>query len=171
LPAGCEKESAEAEKNGMDRTLDIVNRWVFKSFDETYAKAFPRFGSMSVGMNTKNMDSTGSVGGCNVDHEVILWGASRLWQQLPDRKIQIVLSDGQPSGYGHDYGGLLDRMLCLTNSKIVRSGIEQYCFSIQSDCCRHYYKHWKIINNIEDLNSEALKFLASAANLKGTARY
>lgn len=165
-PSECSNEAAEAERNGMDRCHDLINRWIFKEFNETYRACFNRLGALSVDMNTRGGENRGgTVGGCNVDHEVILWGASRLWQQRSERKIQIVLSDGQPSGFGGDYGGLLDRMLVLTNAKIAKSGIEQYCFSIQSECCRHYYRNWHIVNDISDLNSQALKFLASAAGI------
>ena len=160
-------ESELAERSGYDRTGDIINRWIFKEFRENFNNVKDRLGSCGHSMDESTTKTNcGAIGGCNIDHEVILWGANRLWMENVDRKIQIVISDGLPSGYMHSYGGFLPRMLSETNKKIESHGIEQFCFGIQCEEVRHYYSKYKIINSLDELNHEALKFLENSLKFK-----
>jgi len=160
-------EERKADNEGYNRTGDIINRWIFKEFNENFNTVKERLGSCGHSMDeSSHKKNCGAIGGCNIDHEVILWGASRLWSENVDRKIQIVLSDGLPSGYQHTYGGLLPRMLKETNEKIERNGIEQFCFGINCEEVKHYYSKYKIINNLEEMNMEALNFLADSLKRK-----
>jgi cobalamin biosynthesis protein CobT len=131
------------------RYHEFINYWIFKSFDDYYMAGDTRFRLGSI---------TGS--GCNVDHEVVYWAAGRLWRRNTKRKLQIVLSDGQPSGYGGNYNGLLDRELVRVNQEIVAAGIEQFAFGLQSTCVKKYYRDFLVLNNLEDLNMEALRMFA-----------
>jgi hypothetical protein len=171
-----ETSKKEASESGCNRTGDIINRWVFKTFDENFLLVRDRLGACSYemtnnghgwGYNEQHTNEKGCVGGCNIDHEVILWGAARLYRQRTDRRIQIVLSDGLPSGYSYDYGGLLPEMLKQVNRKIERSGIEQYAFGCDSNAVSQFYSHYKVISNLEQMNAEALKFLASSFKYNG----
>lgn len=160
LPYG---ERDEAARSGYTRCGDIINRWIFKEFNENFNNTKDRLGACAHHMDeTSDKKNCGAVGGCNIDHEVILWGAYRLWRQPVDRKIQIVISDGLPSGFSHSYGGYLPRMLKLTNEKIENNGIEQFCFGIMCEEVQHYYSKYKVIFNLDEMNTEALKFLESS---------
>lgn len=153
----------DLEKEGYTRNGDIINRWIFKTFSENFYSVRDRLGACARDMDTSDKKSNcGAIGGCNIDHEVILWGAARLWNQHVDRRIQIILSDGLPSGFLHTYGGLLPRLLKESNQKIERHGIEQFCFGIMNSEVKHYYSKYKIINNLNDMNVEALRFLATS---------
>lgn len=136
------------EDNGF-RHREYINYWIFKSFDDNYMAGDTRYRLGSI---------TGR--GCNVDHEVIYWAAGRLWRRNTKRKLQIVLSDGQPSGFGGNYNGLLDSELIRVNQEIVASGIEQFAFGLQSTCVKEYYQDYLVLNNIDDLNIEALQMFA-----------
>jgi hypothetical protein len=57
-------------------------------------------------------------------------------------------------------------MLSETNKKIESHGIEQFCFGIQCEEVRHYYSKYKIINSLDELNHEALKFLENSLKFK-----
>lgn len=146
---GYESYGYRERTNGF-RHAEFINYWVFKSFNDSYTAGDTRYRLGSI---------TGS--GCNVDHEVIYWAAGRLWKRNTKRKLQIVLSDGQPSGFGGNYGGLLDSELIRVNKEIVAAGIEQFAFGLQSECVKKYYRDFMVLNNMEDLNMEALKMFAN----------
>ena len=154
-----------AKKSGFTRHSDIVNRWVFKAFNEDFHAVKYRMGSCSLHMpyyEDNPLDpNLGVVGGCNVDHEVILWGAARLAKRQEKRRIQIVLADGLPSGCnGGNYGGLLDTELLKANQRIIAAGMEQLAFGMCCEGVKNFYKKCIVLQNLNDLNSEALKLLA-----------
>jgi cobalamin biosynthesis protein CobT len=170
----------KGEKNGFSR-FDIVNHWVFKEFNEGWSTVHSRLGACCNGMRTsfgfkdgwidtdaiplnqkvvKDLD--GCVGGANCDHETILLGAHRLFAQPQERKIQVVISDGIPNGHYGDYGGQLQHMLVAINNRIIAAGIEQVAFGIQCDGVKKFYSKCVVINNLDELGPEALKYLSSS---------
>jgi cobaltochelatase CobT len=112
-------------------------------------------GSMAV-----HLENGGSVGGCNVDHEVIWRGASRLLKRGKKRKIQFVLSDGHPSGCGGTYGGFLEEELIKVNEKIKSLGIEQVAIGIQDDNVEKFYPKTLVLHELDKLDQEALTLIA-----------
>lgn len=85
----------------------------------------------------------------NVDGESIAIAAARLAQRREERKIMIVLSDGQPACSG-DFGALYAD-LKRTVQKIERSGITVLGIGIQSDAPKHFYSKHVILNNVSEL--------------------
>jgi len=136
---------------------EVVNHWVFKYFSEKYPTIKFRMGSLAH-----------SAGGCNIDHEVIQWGAERLWQRTEQKKVQIVLCDGYPNAATPSFNHFIRKQLKIVNQQIRRSGIEQFCFGIESGDWQLYYKNYRQINNLNDLMGESLKvlgkFLTNGAN-------
>jgi hypothetical protein len=140
---------------GMSRSSDRIITYFFKKFDENYSAVKDRMGSMAVHLN-----DGGSVGGCNVDHEVIWRGAHRLIKRGKKRKIQFVLSDGQPSGCGGTYKGLLETELIRVNEKIKSIGIEQVAIGIQDNNVEKFYENSLVLYDLEKLDQEALLLIA-----------
>lgn len=158
------------EKQGYTRVIDVVNRWVFKEFHEEFYQVRNRLGACCISMNRWSecpsedyRKTSGAVGGCNVDHEVVQWGAARLWARKETKKLQIVLADGQPSGYNGSYGNdTLGKLLRSVNQKIVASGIEQFSFGMQTDCVKKYYARSKAVFKLDDLTEETLRLIATS---------
>lgn len=167
-----------AEKNGFDR-WDIINHWVFKEFHENWSVVHARLGACCNGMRTvfgdayidtdsipvgkkvvKDLD--GCVGGANCDHETVLLGASRLYAQPQDRKLQIIIADGLPNGHYGDYGGQLQHMLVAVNNRIIASGIEQVAFGICCEGVKNFYSKAVVINNVDELGPQALNYLSAS---------
>ena len=152
-----EEKSKELRKDGYTRT-EIINYWIFKTFEENWVSVKARMGSCSVNMKHKNILEGGSVGGCNCDHENLRWAAYRLCEQPHEKKVMIVLCDGQPSGYNGTYGGLLIDELHNTVADIKRSGIKLFCFGIHApDVGEFYDPEFKNIENLADLDLFALE--------------
>jgi cobalamin biosynthesis protein CobT len=113
---------------------------VFKAFGDDYSLE-------SVKHRLGSIHSSGS----NIDHEVIRWSAARLMQQKEKRKLQIILSDGQPCG-----GEILENELRIINRRIVQNGIGQFAFGLQCECVKEYYEKYTVLENMDDLNTVAL---------------
>ena len=140
---------------GFERASDRILTHFFKTFEENYQAVKDRMGSMAV-----HLENGGSVGGCNVDHEVIWRGASRLLKRGKKRKIQFVLSDGHPSGCGGTYGGFLEEELIKVNEKIKSLGIEQVAIGIQDDNVEKFYPKTLVLHELDKLDQEALTLIA-----------
>lgn len=170
-------QATKASTAGYSRVYDIVNHWIFKEFHESWSAVHARLGACCNGMRGVYGDSyfdtdkialnkkvvkdlDGAVGGCNIDHETVLWGAGRLWAQPQRRKIQVVLADGLPSGFHGDYGGQLQELLISTNNKIVAAGIEQVAFGIMCEQVTKYYSKSVYIPNLEELGPKTLDYLS-----------
>ncbi len=139
----------------LKRSSDRVMTYFFKKFEENYHAVKDRMGSMAV-----SLSDNGSVGGCNVDHEVIWRGAHRLIKRGAKRKIQFVLSDGHPSGFGGTYGGYLETELKRVNEKIQSLGVEQVAIGIQDDNVEKFYPRTLVLQELDKLDQEALMLIA-----------
>lgn len=135
---------------------EVVNHWVFKWFDEKYPNIKFRMGNLA-----------NSAGGCNIDHEVIQWGAERLWQRSESKKVQIVLCDGYPNAATSSFNQFIRKQLKIVNQQIIRSGIEQFCFGIQGGDWKLYYKNYRQINDLNDLMGESLRVLGKFLTNEG----
>ena len=92
-----------------------------------------RLGSCASNVDYSDLKNGGSVGGCNCDHENLLYAASRLYAQKEKNKILIVLCDGQPSGFNGTYGGLLLKELHKAVKKVRSSGIKLFCYGMMAE--------------------------------------
>jgi len=139
----------------MQRSHDKILTHFFKTFDENYYSVKNRLGAMAV-----TLEKGGAVGGANVDHEVIWRGAHRLLKRGKKRKIQLVLSDGIPSGCGGTYNGFLETELTRVNNKIKTTGIEQVAIGIQNNGVELFYPRTLVLYELDKLDQEALKLVA-----------
>lgn len=92
----------------------------------------------------------------NVDGESVQTGAARLMTRREDRKIMIVLSDGNPSALGSG-----QRVLEAHLRKVVKdataAGIEIIGIGIEDDSVRKFYPNHVIINNVTELPSLVMR--------------
>ncbi len=101
----------------------------------------------------------------NPDGECVAWAAKRLQERKEERKILLVLSDGQPAT-GDTDGALLRSDLILKLNKINKSGIETVGIGILTDAVKYYYKEHVIVNDLSKLAGEAMAELSKII-LKG----
>lgn len=91
---------------------------------------------------------TGGLLQCNIDGESIALAAHRLLQQKAERRVLLVLSDGQPAGSpGHGLRQHLQR----TVKDIEASGVDVVGIGIQSFAVKDYYKKFVVLHNVADL--------------------
>ena len=159
--------ASSVSKDGYTRT-EIVNHWKFKTFDENWRTVRHRLGSCAMAVNHSNPLEGGACGGCNCDHENVIWSAARLYSQPQPNKVMIVLCDGEPSGYNGTYGGKLEEGLREAVKRVRKSGIKLFCFGMMAERVREFYApDVEILRSLEDLDEKALRKLAEFL-LKGT---
>jgi cobalamin biosynthesis protein CobT len=91
----------------------------------------------------------------NVDGEAVLWAANRLIQRREERKVLIVLSDGQPSAGVRSYGsyGAFDAHLKDSVKRVESAGIEVIGVGIQDHSVTSYYPKNVVYRTLPDLMS------------------
>jgi cobalamin biosynthesis protein CobT len=138
-----------------------INHWVFKRFTENWRSVRFRMGACARSMVNDFATTGGATGGCNVDHENLIYAAHHLAARPEQRKIMIVLCDGAPSGYNGTYGGLLETELVKAVQRVRAAGIKLFCFGMMADRVRMFYKpDVEIVHSLDDLDQKALKKLA-----------
>ncbi|MCK5609828.1 hypothetical protein KAR91_48600 [Candidatus Pacearchaeota archaeon] len=151
----------DAKFSGYTRT-EIINYWLFKEFADPWNLVRHRLGATEYSFSDTNPELGGACDGCNVDHENVLHAARRLWDRPEHNKVMIVFCDGAPHGYNGTYGGLLDKKLIEAVKKVRDVGIKLFCYGIQSPRVEQYYApDFHLINNLDDLDTRALKTLGS----------
>lgn len=95
--------------------------------------------------------------GCNRDGEVLMWLRDRLLQQKAQRHILLVISDGQPRTSEHtDVAGFTKDVI----EQIERDPrMELYAIGLVTSAVRHFYKHFRIIDNVAELEGALLNVL------------
>lgn len=137
---GSQTPAYQGNRNLHFRTEQVLYH-IFKAFDDDY----------SLEVNKHRLGAIHSAGS-NIDHEVIRWSAARLMQRPEKRKLQIILSDGQPCG-----GEILENELRMLNKRIVQNGVGQFAFGLQCESVKEFYDKYVVLENMEDLNTIALK--------------
>lgn len=138
LPAGC-------------------NRWgsfhitPFKLFNERLRQVRGRFKAI-----------TGR--GCNGDGDAVMFAAKRLAQRPEDRKLLIVISDGQPSGPADN--DVLQADLKRVITEVTNSGIEVYGIGANNHAVSEYYNErhgasYIVINDLSKLATSVFKLIRS----------
>lgn len=96
----------------------------------------------------------------NIDGEAILWAKSRLMQAAEERKILIIISDGNPvddsTNAANDDQILIDHLQHVINKVEKEKKIELVAIGIGHDVSR-YYRNAIAIKNIEDLGDVLVK--------------
>jgi cobaltochelatase CobT len=89
----------------------------------------------------------------NSDGESLLFAYDRLLRQDTQRKILLVLSDGQPAcGYGDSMGHTI-----AVVKDIEKQGRVELCsIGILDDTVERIYSNWRVINNSSDLEGAVL---------------
>jgi cobalamin biosynthesis protein CobT len=95
----------------------------------------------------------------NVDGECVQIAAYRLRQRKENRKVMIVLSDGNPACSGEPV--ILHDHLKKVVPEIEKSGIEIIGIGIKSPAVSRFYKKYVILDEIEALPGEVLNQLKS----------
>jgi cobaltochelatase CobT len=149
-------DEIRAQKDGYTRT-ERINHWVFKDFHENWKSVRERIGAVDKEMYV----SGGATGGCNCDHETLLFTAHKIAARKEKRKIIIVLADGIPSGVHGTYNGKLLELLHKTVKRIRDAQIDLFAFGMQCDLVERFYKpNVEIVHKLEDLDQKALRKLA-----------
>ena len=126
---------------------------VFKNFGETFnPQIAKRFAYAQVtASKTLRMQA-------NTDGESIRYAARRLAARDVERRIMIVLSDGQPAAYDAWWGKgqrpnphFLEDDLKLAVKEISQSGIEVLGIGMAYPDVRDYYPNCEVINNVSAL--------------------
>lgn len=141
LDALPKEAMAESMKTGVE----------YSRYDSLYFPIFKPFGEK---LDAKAKEGLASLTnaqwlGFNVDGECLEIAASRLSQQKEERKILIVLSDGNPACRGHK--GQVRSHLKRTVKKITDAKIEVLGIGICDDAVTSYYPKNVVISNINDL--------------------
>lgn len=127
----------------FNRTTQKLCKYVFKDF------------------NNKNFYGISKMiaGGSNPDGEAVAWAAERIRERREHRKIILVLSDGQPASDGNS--GILCSDLKRRVLELKKENIECIGIGINSESVKEFYNDYLVINNIEELPTQAINKLAN----------
>lgn len=123
----------------------------YSRYDNIYIPIFKAFGER---LNSKSKAGLASLAtakwlGNNVDGESLEYAARRLSIQKEERKILIVLSDGNPVCFGNK--DAIRTHLKKTVKEITKSKIEVLGIGINDDAVKSYYPKHLVINRLADL--------------------
>lgn len=123
----------------------------YSRYDNLYVPIFKAFGERLNSQSKAGLASLATAKwlGNNVDGECVAIAASRLAQQKEERKILIVLSDGNPVCFG-DKAQICSH-LKKTIKDIIKSKIEVLGIGINDDAVKSYYPKHLVINRLSDL--------------------
>jgi len=91
----------------------------------------------------------------NADAEALLDSFEKLRVQKQKRKILIVLSDGSPAD-GNNPHVFLKEVASTIEDK---SEVELYAIGIQTDAPKRYYKNYKIVDKVSELEATLLELI------------
>lgn len=128
----------------FNRIGEALDLHVFKDFDSISLSGLEK---IFVGMQ-------------NPDGECVVWAAKRLLKRREKRKILIVLSDGEPCTGDHSNRGILCSDLKNNIKLIQRSGVECVGIGIETNCVKHFYPDYLVLNNVKELPLSAMRKLA-----------
>ena len=146
-------EVHSGKADDFERTDPIIE-YVYKTADESYAKAKPRLALMEKQWM-----------GCNGDGDSIYKIARAVAKRREARKILIVLSDGMPAiSQGRRVSqGEADAYLKKVTAMIEQvPGMEAIGIGIMTDAVKAYYRRHVIVHKPEDLAGDAMGALSDA---------
>jgi cobaltochelatase CobT len=100
--------------------------------------------------------SSDGIGQCNIDGESIAFIGHRLLQQPAERRVLLVLSDGQPAGH---YARGLREHLKRVVEELEAFGVETVGIGINSAAVQDYYSKSIVLRNIDALPVAVMKQL------------
>lgn len=93
----------------------------------------------------------------NIDGESIRELSSHFNNRREDRKLMIVLSDGQPQGLGTGFA----QDLKLTVEQMKSTDIEVFGLGIQSNAPTYYYEKSAVVNDLSELGTTLISHIKS----------
>jgi hypothetical protein len=141
--AQAEMVAEEVARSGISYTrAEPLYIPIYKSFDERITSDVrARFGK-AYGCATWTRE--------NPDGECVRIAMERLLKQPEQRRVLLVLSDGQPACRTRHYGELHSD-LHLVVSQAKKRNVELVGIGINSDAVRSYYPRYMVLNNVADL--------------------
>ena len=94
----------------------------------------------------------------NVDGESIRSLSRHFNDRKEDRKIMIVLSDGEPHAVGRGFANDLRKAV----GDIEQAGIDLYGVGIQTTAPKRFYTKSVVIHNLPDLGKELIRLIAGS---------
>ncbi|OAB55676.1 hypothetical protein AY600_02030, partial [Phormidium willei BDU 130791] len=150
---GYYETMAEGSKTGVE----------YSRYESLYMPIFKDFTEKLTFQNKEKM-AHAAYGGAdmanNIDGECVQIAGQRLSRRTEERKIMIVLSDGEPAFVGDTLAGR--RHLKKVVTDLESAGVETLGIGIQSDSVEHYYSKHVVISSVEELPTVVLGFLKSA---------
>ncbi len=140
----------QQEKPEKPGRLNDIRHIIYKSSNQNFRKAQQNLGLMLKEGFLKE----------NIDGEAILWAKSRLMQLHQERKILIIISDGNPvddsTNAANDDQILIDHLQHVINKIEKENKIELVAIGIGHDVGK-YYRNAITIKNLEDLGDVMIK--------------
>ena len=139
-----------ADLSRYNRANETLEHHIFKGFDSANLS-----GLANISAHSNNHDG-----------ESVMWAAKRLAARPEKRKILMVMSDGMPNGSVRSQE-VLQSDLRVKLAQIEKFGIETIGFGILTDCVKHFYKDFVVVNDLRDLTTTCLAKLSKllTANL------
>jgi cobaltochelatase CobT len=136
-----------------------------KNDGKTYARYSPIVNFIAKGYDerldeeTKRLVSAipsqfGGMMGGNVDGESVQLAGVRLLQRKEERKVMIVMSDGQPACDGN--GHMLHQHLKDVVKQLSKAGVEMLGLGLLTTCVEQYYPKFSIVNSVEEIPKKIL---------------
>ena len=135
---------SSGKRSRFNRVSERLDLHIFKSFDSHSLHGIEKM----------------FVGSQNQDGECVLWAAKRLALRKEKRKILLVLSDGEPAADCVDHAILCSDLKNKVKA-VQKSGIECIGIGIETDCVKHYYPDYVVLNDVKDLPKKAMRKLSS----------
>lgn len=134
--------SPDIKRDGEEvrRTIPL-RHYVFKNFQERM--------NWVVNGRIETMISGGGRTCHNVDGEAVEWAGRRLLGRKEQKKVMIVMSDGQPE----DSKGstMLHNHLIYTVKELKKKGVILIGVGIQTTAVRSFYDDYVVLNNVNEL--------------------
>lgn len=132
--------------NDSSRVRSDAMHYIAKSFNEALPFCIPSF------LRVPHR--------CNADPDAIRWASRRMLSVQADRKILLVLSDGQPSCSMNGFSDKdLERDLISAVRSVIKAGIEIIGFGICDSSVNDYYPWPVVVNDPASLTVDVLTTL------------
>ena len=145
---------SNAFKNRKTKTYGNDDRWEPLTF-----QIFKPFAKRLFSCRASLATIYGNAGGNNSDPDAILIAADMLRSRPEDRRILLVLSDGQPNWKTCNNWARREYLKDVVRD-VNAEGIETIGIGINSDAVSHYYPKHVVVRNIDDLATTAMEQLA-----------
>ena len=134
------------QRSGFGRLL-VIDMYVFKDFEESLRQSRRAMGVMA-----------GVAGGWNADSESLLYAYQRLAVRPEQKKIMLVMSDGQPAGGGN--GASAAQHLRDVIGMMTDEGVSCIGVGIMSSAVSQFYPKYEVLSTIDELPKAVMDNIA-----------